>query len=79
MENKNKDKNNSLWANFVDSFDDYMSTNPFVELDDIYMTSHEKSRMFKEATSELNAKINHIRKQKKHGISKKDKNSEKNV
>ena len=78
MENS-KPKSDSLWAKFVDSFDDYMSTNPFVEIDDVYMTSHEKAKMFKEATSELNAKINHIRKQKNSGISKKDKNSEKNV
>ena len=74
-----KTDSDSRWAKFVDSFDDYMSTNPFVEIDDVYMTSHEKAKMFKEATSELNAKINHIRKQKNSGISNKDKNSEKDV
>ena len=79
MENKDKDKNDSLWAKFVDSFDDQMSANPFIGFDDIYMTPHERVRMYDEATAELSAKLNHIRKQKKSGISNKDKNSEKNV
>jgi len=78
MEN-NKKESDSLWAKFVDSFDDRMSANPFVGFDDIYMTPHERTRMYDEATSELKAKINLIRKQKKSAISKKDKNSEKNV
>ena len=74
-----KTESDSRWAKFVDSFEDYMSANPFVELDDVYMTSHEKAKLFEEATSELNAKINHIRKQKKHGVSNQDKDTEKNV
>lgn len=78
MEN-NKKESDSLWAKFVDSFDDRMSANPFVGFDDIYMTPHERTRMYDEATLELKAKINLIRKQKESAISKKDKNSEKNV
>ena len=78
MENNKKDSD-SLWAKFVDSFDDQMSANPFIGFDEIYMTPHERARMYDEATSELSAKINHIRKQKKRGISNEDKNSEKDV
>tara|TARA_B100001093_G_scaffold169034_1_gene161778 strand:+ start:154 stop:390 length:237 start_codon:yes stop_codon:yes gene_type:complete len=75
----NKKDSDSLWAKFVDSFDDYMSTSPFVEIDEAYMTSQQLTNMYDEAAAELKAKIKLIKQQKKHGISKKDKNSEKNV
>jgi len=57
MENKDKDKNDSLWAKFVDSFDDYMSANPFVEMDEAYMTSQQRAHMYADAAAELKAKI----------------------
>jgi hypothetical protein len=64
MENS-KPKSDSLWAKFVDSFDDYMSTNPFVEIDEAYMTSQQKQNMYADAAAELKAKIKLIKEQKK--------------
>jgi hypothetical protein len=64
MENNKKDSD-SLWAKFVDSFDDYMSTNPFFEIDEMYMTSRQKQNMYDEASTELKAKIKLIKEQKK--------------
>jgi hypothetical protein len=55
----------SRWAKFVDSFDDYMSTNPYVEIDEVYMTSQQRANMYDEATVELKAKIKLIKEQKK--------------
>ena len=55
----------SRWAKFVDSFDDYMSTNPFVEIDEVYMTSQQRANMYDEAAQELKAKIKLIKEQKK--------------
>jgi len=55
----------SRWAKFVDSFDDYMSTNPFVEIDEVYMTSQQRANMYDEAAVELKAKIKLIKEQKK--------------
>ena len=55
----------SRWAKFVDSFDDYMSTNPFVEIDEVYMTSYQRANMYADATAELKAKIKLIKEQKK--------------
>tara|TARA_E500000331_G_C17049307_1_gene623202 strand:+ start:210 stop:446 length:237 start_codon:yes stop_codon:yes gene_type:complete len=78
MENS-KPKSDSLWAKFVDSFDDYMSSNPFVDIDEAYMTSQQKQNMYADAAAELKAKIKLIKEQKKSGISNKDKNSEKDV
>lgn len=78
MENKDKYKDDSLWAKFVDSFDDYMSANPFIEMDEAYMTSQQRANMYAEAAAELKAKINQI-KQNKREQSNKHKNTEKNV
>ena len=78
METSKKDSN-SLWAKFVDSFDDYISANPFVEIDEVYMTSQQRANMYADAATELKAKIKLIKEQKKDELSKKDKNSEKNV
>ena len=64
MENDKLDSG-SLWAKFVDSFEEYMSQNPFADMDDVYMTSHERSQMYKEATEELKARIRAIKQQKK--------------
>ena len=64
MEN-NKPKSDSLWAKFVDSFDDHISTNPFVEIDEAYMTSQQLANMYAEAAAELKAKIKLIKEQKK--------------
>ena len=74
-----KTDSDSLWAKFVDSFDDYMSSNPFVDIDEAYMTSQQKQNMYADAAAELKAKIKLIKEQKKSGISNKDKNSEKDV
>lgn len=75
----NKKDSDSLWAKFVDSFDDYMSTSPFVEIDEAYMTPQQRANMYADASAELKAKIKLIKQQKKSEISNKDKNSEKNV
>jgi hypothetical protein len=64
MENS-KPKSDSLWAKFVDSFDDYMSANPFVDIDEAYMTSQQRANMYADATAELKAKIKLIKEQKK--------------
>lgn len=64
MEN-NKIDSQTRWAKFVDSFDDYMSTNPFVEIDEVYMTSQQRANMYADATAELKAKIKLIKEQKK--------------
>jgi len=64
MENS-KPKSDSLWAKFVDSFDDYMSTNPFVEIDEAYMTSQQRANMYADEATELKAKIKLIKEQKK--------------
>ena len=74
-----KNDSDSLWAKFVDSFDDYMSSGSFVEMDETYMTPQQRANMYADATAELKAKIKQIRKQKKSGISSKEQNSEKNV
>ena len=68
-----------MWAKFVDSFDDYMSANPFVELDEAYMTSQQRANMYAEAAAELKAKIKLIKEQKKSELSSEDKNSEKDI
>jgi hypothetical protein len=60
----NKPKSDSLWANFVDSFEDYMSTNPFVDIDEMYMTNKQRTEMYKDAATELKAKIQLIKKKK---------------
>lgn len=78
METSKKDSD-SLWAKFVDSFDDYMSANPFVELDEAYMTSQQRANMYAEAAAELKAKIKLIKEQKKSELSSEDKNSEKDI
>ena len=78
METSKKDSD-SLWAKFVDSYDDYMSANPFVELDEAYMTSQQRANMYAEAAAELKAKIKLIKEQKKSELSSEDKNSEKDI
>ena len=65
MENKDKDKNDSLWAKFVDSFEEYTSESPFFELDEAYMNSQQRANMYAEAAAELKAKLKLMKKQKK--------------
>ena len=65
MEN-NKPKSDSLWAKFVDSFEEHMSQNPFFEIDEMYMTPQQKQNMYEEAAAELKAKIKLIKEQKKN-------------
>tara|TARA_X000000950_G_scaffold258861_1_gene326760 strand:+ start:536 stop:745 length:210 start_codon:yes stop_codon:yes gene_type:complete len=65
MENKDKDKNDSLWAKFVDSFEEYKSTSPFFEMDEAYMTSQQRANMYAEAAAELKAKLKLMKEQKK--------------
>lgn len=74
-----KTDSDSLWAKFVDSFDDYMSANPFVDIDEAYMTSQQRANMYADAAAELKAKIQLMKEQKKGELSNKNKNSEKNV
>ena len=57
MENKDKE---SRWSKFVSSFEDY-KYNCVGDIDESYLTSHEKSIMFKEAANALKLKIKNIR------------------
>ena len=60
----NKEESESRWSKFVSSFDDYMSTNPLYEMDEMYMTESEKLNMYREATEELKLKLKLIREKK---------------
>ena len=60
-----KTGSDSRWAKFVDSFEDYMSANPFVEIDEVYMTSEQRATMYDQAAAELKAKVKLIKEQKK--------------
>lgn len=64
MEN-NKIDSQTRWAKFVDSFDNYMSENPFIELDEVYMTTLQRANMYAEATRELRAEVKVLKEQKK--------------
>ena len=57
MESNKKEESESRWSKFVSSFDDYMSTNPLYEMDEMYMTESEKLHMYREATEELKLKL----------------------
>lgn len=65
MENNNKKESDSLWAKFVNSFDDQMPANPFAGFDDTFMTPNERTRMYDEAVQELKLKVNALKQQKK--------------
>lgn len=58
-----KPEPSSLWAKFVDSFEDDKYT-VLGDLDETYLTSTEKSIMFKQAANELKLKLKAIRGQK---------------
>lgn len=64
MESNKKEESESRWSKFVSSFDDYMSTNPLYEMDEMYMTESEKLNMYREATEELKLKLKIIREKK---------------
>ena len=72
MENRKK-TTESDWSQFVSSFEDYMTPDPFNELDEMYLTSNERSRLYEDATAELKAKIKVLKAQKKSQSDKKDK------
>ena len=55
-----KPKSDSLWAKFVDSFEDDKYT-VLGDLDETYLTQTEKSIMFKQAANELKLKLKAIR------------------
>jgi hypothetical protein len=61
----------SRWSKFVSSFEDY-SYSSFGDIDESYLTPHERTIMFKDAVNELKYKIKSIRERKK-----KDKNEDK--
>jgi len=60
MENKDKE---SRWSKFVSSFEDY-KYNCVSDIDESYLTSQEKSIMFKEAADALKLQIKNIRERK---------------
>lgn len=60
MENRKK-TTESDWSRFVSSFEDYTSPNPFNDLDEMYLTSYERSRLYEDATAELKARIQVLR------------------
>jgi hypothetical protein len=64
MDNRKK-TTESNWSTFVSSFEDYVSPNPFNDLDEMYLTSYERSRLYEDATAELKARIQAIKEQKK--------------
>ena len=55
----------SAWSKFVSSFEDYVTPDPFNELDEMYLTSNERSRLYEDATAELKAKLQVLRNEKK--------------
>ena len=61
MENKDKE---SRWSKFVSSFEDY-KYNCVSDIDESYLTSHEKSIMFKEAADALKLQIKNIRERRR--------------
>lgn len=61
MENKDKE---SRWSKFVSSFEDY-KYNCVGDIDESYLTTQEKSIMFKEAAIALKLQINKIRERKR--------------
>ena len=72
MENRKK-TTESDWSQFVSSFEDYVAPDPFNELDEMYLTPYERSRLYEDATAELKAKIKVLQTQKKSQLGKKDK------
>ena len=64
MENRKK-TTESDWSRFVSSFEDYTSPNPFNDLDEMYLTSNERSQLYDQATAELKAKIQVLRDKRK--------------
>jgi hypothetical protein len=56
MENKDKE---SRWSKFVSSFEDY-KYNCLSDIEESYLTSQEKSIMFKEASDALKLQIKNI-------------------
>ena len=61
MENKDKE---SRWSKFVSSFEDY-KYGSMGDIDESYLTSQEKSIMFKEAANAIKLQIKNIRERKK--------------
>jgi len=55
-----KPDSGSLWAKFVDSFEDDKYT-ILGDLDETYLTQTEKSIMFKQASNELKLKLKTLR------------------
>ena len=51
------------WSMFVSSFEDYMSTNQFVEHDEVYLTPSQRTELYTTATRELHAKLQLLKKQ----------------
>lgn len=50
-----------------------MTPDPFNELDEMYLTSYERSSLYDDATAELKAKIKVLQIQKKSQLDKNDK------
>ena len=61
MENEIKE---SRWSKFVSSFEDY-KYGSMGDIDESYLTSQEKSIMFKEAANAIKLQIKNIRERKK--------------
>jgi hypothetical protein len=55
----------SSWSRFVSLYEDYVTPDPFNELDEMYLTTNERFRLYEDATAELKAKIKVLQKQKK--------------
>jgi len=72
MKNRKK-TTESEWSQFVSSFEDYVTPDPFNEMDDMYLTTTERLRLYEDATAELKAKIKVLQSQKKSQLDKKDK------
>tara|TARA_B100000676_G_C17477509_1_gene531775 strand:- start:342 stop:548 length:207 start_codon:yes stop_codon:yes gene_type:complete len=64
MENRKK-TTESEWSKFVSSFEDYITPNPYDEIDEMYLTPVERSQLYDQATAELKAKIQVLRDKKK--------------
>jgi hypothetical protein len=60
-----KETTESDWSQFVSAFEEYTSSNPFDELEEMYLSPSQRSRLYKEAAAELKAKIQGLREHKK--------------
>jgi len=68
---KKEAETESRWSKFVSSFEDY-SFGALGDIDESYLTPHERSVMFQQAAEDIKLQIKRIREQKQKDKNKKD-------